>query len=224
MAFCPIIATIIQFLSRVYLVNSVGDKQMKKIMFCSVIALIILILLLLPISTLASEDIYGIKIENITRRGADLYWSTSIETKGSVEYGYSKLAQLYNPQQPGSSQSVLISMVPALVVSEDHYVKSHHVKLDRLDMYYDQFVQYTIKSQTFAGDTYTLSGEFVLVDTKAINWWQTPWFVICFPIFMFILGIVTRKIPLPTLKRRIMALTSWLKNLLMKRQNSRKVV
>ena len=163
---------------------------MKKILLGAEIVLIVLILLVFAASTLASEDIYGLKIENLNRSGADFYWSTSIETKGSIEYAYTKLPELYNPQSPGTHADMLVSAIPLQTKSEDHYVKAHHVKIDNLDLNYDPFVQYTIKSEAFSGDVYTLSGEFVLVDTKIINWWQTWWFAI----IIFILGQITRPI------------------------------
>jgi hypothetical protein len=169
----------------------------------ALMALIFLTLFCWPISAQASEDIYGLKIENINRNGADFYWSTSIETIGTIEYAYAKLPQLYNPQKPGTSQDILISVIPLLSKSEDHYVKSHHIKIDNLNLGYDPFVQYTIKSKTFNGEVYTLPGELVLVDTKIINWWQTPWFVISFPIFMFILGRIAPWKYFTTIKRKI---------------------
>jgi len=143
---------------------------------------------------LASENIYGLKIETINRNGADFYWSTSIETKGSVEYAYTKLAELYNPQSPGSYQDVLVSATPLQTRSEDHYVKAHHVKIDNLDIDYAPFVQYTIKSEAFNGEVYTISGEFVLVDTPKIYWWQTWQFAIFMPTFMLILGLMLQTI------------------------------
>jgi hypothetical protein len=136
----------------------------------------------------ASENIYALKIENINKNGADFYWSTSIETKGSIEYAYTKLAQLYNPQSPGSQQDVLVTVVPARVKSEPYYVKEHHIRVDNLDMSYDPFVQYTIKSETFSGEVYTLSGELVLVDTGVLPWWHTLWFTIGWPIGVLVLG------------------------------------
>jgi hypothetical protein len=175
---------------------------MKKILLSTKVALTVLILLTLSSPTLASEDIYGLKIENINRSGADFYWSTSIETKGIVEYAYTKRAELYNPQSPGSHQDILVSVVPMQTRSEDYYVKAHHVKVDNLDIGYDPFVQYTIKSQAFNGDVYTLSGEFVLIDTKTINWWQTWQFVIFMPIFMFILGRVTGPLTWKKLRKK----------------------
>lgn len=141
-----------------------------------------------------SEGIYGLKIENINRSGADFYWSTSIETKGSIEYAYTKLAQLYNPQSPGSQQDVLVIAVPLQVKSEPYYVKEHHIRVDNLDMYYAPIVQYTIKSETFSGDIYTISGELVLVDTGVTPWWQTPWFAIGMPILTLFLGLIIRPI------------------------------
>ncbi len=143
----------------------------------------------------ASENIYGLKIENINKNGADFYWSTSIETKGSIEYAYTKLAQLYNPQSPGSQQDVLVTVVPAQVKSEPYYVKEHHIRVDNLDMSYDPFVQYTIKSETFSGEVYTLSGELVLVDTGVIRWWQSLWYAIFVPIVMLVLGLLGQIIP-----------------------------
>jgi len=134
----------------------------------------------------ASENIYGLRIENINRSGADFYWSTSIETKGSIEYAYTKLAQLYNPQSPGRQQDVLVIAIPLQVKSEPYYVKEHHIRVDNLDIYYAPIVQYTIKSETFSGDIYTISGELVLVDTGVILWWQTWWFAIG----TFVLGLV----------------------------------
>jgi hypothetical protein len=136
------------------------------------------------------EEIYGIRIENINRTGADFYWSTSIETKGSVEYAYTKLPELYNPQSPGASQSVLISAIPLLKKTEDHFVKQHHVKIDRLDINYDPFVQYTIKSETFTGTVYSISGEFVLVDTQKLNWWQSWQYAVFAPLITLILGLI----------------------------------
>ncbi|MFQ5997152.1 MAG: hypothetical protein ACE5LA_06010 [Dehalococcoidales bacterium] len=97
---------------------------MTKILLSTGIALTILVLITLSSSTLASEDIYGLRIENINRNGADFYWSTSIETKGSVEYAYTKLPELYNPQLPGTSQNILLSATPSQTRSEDHYVKA----------------------------------------------------------------------------------------------------
>ena len=154
--------------------------------------MIILILTFFPKSTLADENIYGLKIENINKNGADFYWSTSIETKGSIEYAYIKLAQLYNPQSPGSQQGVLMTVVPVRVKSESNWVKDHHIRVDNLDMSYDPFVQYTIKSETFSGEVYTLSGELVLVDTGEVTWWQTSYFVVSLAIISvsgFILAI-----------------------------------
>jgi hypothetical protein len=171
--------------------------SMKKILLGAGMALTVLILPVFVASTLANEDIYGLRIENINRNSADFYWSTSIETKGSVEYAYTKLPELYNPQAPGPYADILVSYVPLQTRSEEHYVKAHHIKIDNLDLNYDPFVQYTIKSEAFNGDIYTLSGEFVLVDTKAIDWWQTWVFVVFFPIVlsiaMFILGHITRE-------------------------------
>jgi len=136
----------------------------------------------------ASENIYALRIENINKSGADFYWSTSIATNGSIEYAYTKLAQLYNPQSPGSQQSVLMTVVPVRVKSESNYVKDHHIRVDNLDMSYDPFVQYTIKSETSSGEVYTLSGELILVDTGVIRWWQSLWYAIFAPIVVLVLG------------------------------------
>lgn len=165
---------------------------MKRILFAAGMVITVLVLIFFSNATLANENIYGLRIENINRSGADFYWSTSIETKGSVEYAYTKLAELYNPQLPGSSQDVLLSVTPLQTRSEDHYVKEHHIRVDNLDIDYHPFVQYTIKSQAFNGEIYSISGEFVLVDTKEIHWWQTWQFAISMPIIMFILGLITK--------------------------------
>jgi hypothetical protein len=129
-----------------------------------------------------SAEIYGLRIANINKNGADFYWSTSVATNGSIEYAYTKLPQLYNPQSSGSSSSVLITVSVMLVRSESSWVKDHHIKVDNLDMSYDPFVQYTVKSATPSGDVHTLSGEFVLVDTQippqVLHWWQSPYLVI----------------------------------------------
>jgi hypothetical protein len=162
---------------------------MKKILLSTGIILAVLILLTLTTPTLASEDIYGLKIENINRNGADFYWSTSIETKGSIDYSYTKLAELYNPQSPGPSTDILMSVRAIQTRSEDHYVKAHHVKVDNLDVNYDPFVQYTIKSEASNGDVYTLSGEFVLIDTPKIYWWQNWQFAVFVPLSTLILGL-----------------------------------
>lgn len=161
---------------------------MKRLLFVAGMVIAILILTFFSNSTLASENIYGLRIENINSSGADFYWSTSIETKGSVEYAYTKLSELYNPQVPGSHQDVLVSATPIQTKSEEHYRKTHHVKVDNLDIDYDPFVQYTIKSQSFDGEIYTISGEFVLVNTPEIYWWQTWQFAVIVPIATFILG------------------------------------
>lgn len=137
-----------------------------------------------------SEDIYGIRIENINRSGADFYWSTSVETIGTVEYAYTKLPQLYNPQSPGTYQDVLVSVTPLLKKTEDHFVKQHHIKVDRLDVDYNPFVQYTINSQTHDGTVYSVSGEFVLIDIEELYWWQNWQYAIFAPIITLILGLV----------------------------------
>jgi len=85
---------------------------MKKALYGAGIVLALLVLTFFSNSTLASENVYGLRIENINRNGADFYWSTSIETIGSLEYAYTKLPDLYNPQSPGTSQSVLVRVVP----------------------------------------------------------------------------------------------------------------
>lgn len=139
------------------------------------------------------DTIYALKIENINRNGADFYWSTSIETKGTLEYSYTKLREIYNPQSPGSTQNVIISATPLLTITEDYYFKDHHIRVDNLDIDESPFVQYTIKSQAFNGETYTISGEFVLVDTKKINWWQTWQFAIFWSIAMIFLGLIIRQ-------------------------------
>jgi hypothetical protein len=136
----------------------------------------------------ASEEIYALRIENINKNGADFYWSTSVATNGSIEYAYTKLAQRYNPQLPGSQQSVSVTVVPLRVKSDPNWVKDHHIRVDNLDMYYDPFVQYTIKSETFSGENYTISGELILVDTGVIRWWQSIWYAIFAPIVVLVLG------------------------------------
>ena len=140
----------------------------------------------------ASEDIYGLRIDNINKSGADFHWSTSIAANGSIEYAYTKLAQQYNPQSSGSQQSVLITVVPLRVKSQPGYFTDHDIRVDDLDMYYDLFVQYTIKSETFSGEVYTLSGELVLVDTQALGWWQTWWFPVIVAGSMWFLGRITK--------------------------------
>jgi len=168
----------------------------------------ILIFTLIPHDTLATENIFGLKIENINRNGADFYWSTSIETKGTLEYAYSKLAELYNPQSSGTQQTVLITATPLQTISEPHYTKWHHIKVDDLDIDYDPFVQYTIKSQVFNGETYTLPGEFVLVDVNKINWWETWWFSIGTFIFGLISALIITLFVKPIDSKRIIPLTS----------------
>ena len=149
----------------------------------------------------ASEDIYGLRIENINKNGADFYWSTSIKTKGSIEYAYTKLAQQYNPQSSGSQQTVLITAVPARVKSEPGYFKTHHIRVDNLDMYYHPFVEYTIKSETFSGEVFTLSGEFVLVDTVVLQWWQSREYAILAPIVPLVLGLLFQIIIIPRIRK-----------------------
>ena len=157
---------------------------MKKLTLVVAMLITIPILVFTSNPALADDNIYGLRIENINRSGADIHWITSIETKGSITYAYTKLPELYNPQAPGSHQEILVTATPALTESEDHYRKEHHIKIDNLDLNYCPFVQYTIKSQAFDGEIYEISGEFVLVDTQKINWWQTWWFLI----MLFVLG------------------------------------
>ena len=161
--------------------------------------MIILILTFFPKSTLADENIYGLKIENINKNGADFNWSTSIETMGSIDYAYTKLPELYNPQSPGISQDILMTVIPMQTKTQDRYRKEHHIKVDNLDIDYCPFVEYTIKSQAYNGEIYTISGEFVLVDTQKIHWWQT-W---QFAIITFISGIILGQIAWPTATSRI---------------------
>ena len=171
---------------------------MKRLLIGTGMVIAMLILTFSSHATMADENIYGLRIENINRSGADFHWSTSIETKGSVEYAYTKLAELYNPQLPGSQQSVLVSAVPLQTKSEDYYRKDHHIKIDNLDVNYCPFVKYTIKSQAFNGETYEISGEIVLVDTGKIQWWQTWWFAIFVPTLTLILGLL-----IPTIVRKL---------------------
>lgn len=165
---------------------------MKRILFSLEIAVAMLVLLIFPSSITASEDIYSLRIENINRSGADFRWSTSIETKGTIEYAYAKLPELYNPQKPGTSATIIMTVTPLQIKSETNYVKEHHVKIDNLDINYDPFIQYTIKSETFNGDIYSISGEFVLVNIKVINWWQTWMYALFMPLTMFVLGQIIR--------------------------------
>jgi hypothetical protein len=148
-----------------------------------------------------SDDIYGLRIANINKNGADFYWSTSVATNGSIDYGYTKQARLYNPQSSGSPPSVLITVNAMLVKSDSHWVKDHHIKVDNLDMSYDPFVQYTIKSATPSGDVYTLSGEFVLVDTQVLHWWQSMWYAIFAPIFGILLGVLAQTEIVPRIRQ-----------------------
>ena len=124
------------------------------------------------------DEIYALRIDNINKNGAYFHWSTSVATNGSVEYGYTKVTQQYNPQSSGSPPSVLINVAAKLVKSDSDWVRDHHIRVDNLDMYYNPFVEYTIKSATPGGEVYTLSGEFVLVDTQILHWWQSPYFVV----------------------------------------------
>jgi len=139
-----------------------------------------------------SDEIFGLRIQNINRNGADFYWSTSTATNGSIEYAYTKQAQLYNPQSSGSPPSVLITLAATLVKSDSRWVRDHHIKIDNLDMSYDPFVQYTIRSATPSGEVYTLSGEFVLVDTQVVRWHQTWWFPVIVGVAMWFLGRITK--------------------------------
>jgi hypothetical protein len=125
-----------------------------------------------------SDGIFGLRIDNINKNGADFYWSTSIATNGSVQYAYTKLAEQYNPQSSQSDPSVLITVNAMLTESDPDWVRDHHIRVDNLDMYYNPFVEYTITSVTENGEVYTLSGELVLVDTQVLHWWQSPYFVV----------------------------------------------
>lgn len=138
-----------------------------------------------------SDGIFGLRIENINKNGADFYWSTSIAANGSVQYAYTKLAEQYNPQSSQSDPSVLITVNAMLTKSDPHWVRDHHIKVDNLDMSYDPFVQYTIKSATPSGEVYTLSGEFVLVDTQVLHWWQSQYFVVTLAIISVSASILT---------------------------------
>ena len=143
-----------------------------------------------------SDEIYALRIANINKSGADFHWSTSIAANGSIEYAYTKLAQI-----SGSQQSVLITVVPVRVKSQPGYFTDHHIRVDDLDMYYDPFVQYTIKSETPSGEVYTLSGEFVLVDTQVLQWWQSMWYAIFAPIVGIGLGLLAQIAILPTIRQ-----------------------
>jgi hypothetical protein len=132
-----------------------------------------------------SENIHGLRIDNINKNGADFHWSTSVATNGSVEYAYTKLAQI-----SGSQQSVAISVLIARAESDPQYRNEHHIRVDNLDMYYHPFVEYTIKSVTKSGEVYTLSGELVLVDTGAIPLSQTLWFTVSLALFVVFLGYI----------------------------------
>jgi len=124
------------------------------------------------------DEIYALRIDNINKNGADFHWSTSVVTNGSIEYGYTKLAEQYNPQSSQSDPSVLITVNAMLTESDPDWVRDHHIRVDNLDMYYNPFVEYTITSVTENGEVYTLSGELVLVDTQVLHWWQSPYFVV----------------------------------------------
>jgi hypothetical protein len=142
------------------------------------------------INSSTSDGIFGLRIENINKNGADFYWSTSIATNGSIQYAYTKLAEQYNPQSSQSDPSVLITVNAMLTKSDSRWVRDHHIKVDNLGMSYDPFVQYTIKSATPSGEVYTLSGEFVLVDTGVIPWSQTWWFAASLALFVVFLGYI----------------------------------
>lgn len=167
---------------------------MTRVRVWTVIVIAILLSFASAGAVLGDEGIYSLRIENINMNGADFYWSTSVETKGSIEYAYAKLAQLYNPQSPGSQQDVLMTVVPLRVKSEPHYVKAHHIRIDNLDMYYAPIVQYRIKSETPSGEVYAISGELVLVDAGVIPWWQTPWFAVGMPIGTLVLGLMAERV------------------------------
>jgi len=97
---------------------------------------------------------------------------------------------VYNPQSPGNQANILVTGIPGLQVSEAHYTEAHHVTLNRLDINTDPFIQYTISSQPFSGDPYTLSGQFVLVNSTAIPWWQNWQYAVFVPIGTFVLGLI----------------------------------
>jgi len=150
----------------------------------------------------ASEEIYALRIANINKNGADFYWSTSVAANGSIEYAYTKLAEQYNPQSSGSQQSVLITIAALLVKSDSSWVRDHHIKVDNLDMYYNPFVEYTIKSETESGEVYTLSGEFVLVDTVVLHWWQSREYAILAPIISpIVVGLLVQMIIIPRIRK-----------------------
>lgn len=148
-----------------------------------------------------SDEIYGLRINNINKNGADFHWSTSVATNGSVEYGYTKVAQQYNPQSSGTPPSVLITVAAKLVKSDSRWVRDHHIRVDNLDMYYNPFVEYTIKSATPSGEFYTLSGEFVLVDTQVLHWWQSMWYAIFAPIVGIGLGVLAQTVIVPRIRQ-----------------------
>jgi hypothetical protein len=133
----------------------------------------------------ASEEISGFRIDNINKNGAVFHWSTPVATNGSVEYAYTKLAQI-----SGSQQSVAISVLISRTESDPQFRNEHHIRVDNLDMYYHPFVEYTIKSVTRSGEVYTLSGELVLVDTGAIPLSQTLWFTVSLALFVVFLGYI----------------------------------
>lgn len=132
-----------------------------------------------------TEDTYGLRIDNINKNGAVFHWSTPVATNGSVEYAYTKLAQI-----SGSQQSVAISVLTSRVEPDPHYRNEHHIRVDNLDMYYHPFVEYTIKSVTRSAEVYTFSGELILVDTGAIPLSQTLWFNVSLALFVVFLGYI----------------------------------
>ena len=148
-----------------------------------------------------SDEIFGLRIENINKNGADFYWSTSTATNGSIDYAYTKLAEQYNPQSSGGDPSVLITVAAKLVKSDSRWVRDHHIRVDNLDMYYNPFVEYTIKSATPSGEVYPLSGEFVLVDTQVLHWWQSMWYAIFAPIVGIGLGVLAQTVIVPRIRR-----------------------
>jgi hypothetical protein len=148
-----------------------------------------------------SDGIFGLRIANINKNGADFYWSSSVATNGSVEYGYTKVAQQYNPQSSATPPSVLITVAAKLVKSDSRWVWDHHIRVDNLDMYYNPFVEYTIKSATPSGEVYTLSGEFVLVDTQVLHWWQSMWYAIFAPIVGIGLGVLAQTVIVPRMRQ-----------------------
>ena len=176
-----------------------AGEMVKKILTGVGVILVLLAFLFIfsPNCTLASgttdsndNNIYALSIRNITSTGADIYWSTAVPTIGTVYYSDTDIPEVYNPQSSGSQVTILVTGIPGLQVSEAHYTEAHHVTLNRLDMNADPFIQYTISSQPASGDPYTLSGQFVLVNSTAIPWWQNWQYAVFVPIGTFILGLI----------------------------------